>query len=263
MDLGLAGAKVLVTAASEGLGAATARRFSLEGATVVINSRSLEKLQSTASAINSESGGVVYTVAGDVSDAGRAQAIVEQAASFMNGIEVLVTNAGGPPGGSFDDFTPEDWRKATELTFYSTVDLIYAALPYLRQSERAAILTVTSISVKQPIANLTLSNAVRPAVIGLTKSLSMELGPENIRVNSILPGITHTGRVDSLMANRAEKNGTSPEAELEKAAASIPLRRVGTVEEFGNAAAFLCSPAAGFITGVNLPVDGGSIQATM
>ncbi|GAB4311032.1 MAG: SDR family oxidoreductase [Phototrophicales bacterium] len=261
MDLGLKNARVLITAASQGLGAATARRFSMEGAVVVINSRNLEKLQTTAAAINAETGNPVFTLAGDVvTDAAK---IVRNSAEMLGGLDILVTNAGGPPGGKFDDFKPEDWRAATELSFLSNVDLIYAALPYLRQSPRAAILTITSLSVKQPVDNLTLSNAIRPAVIGLTKTLSLELGPEGIRVNSILPGITHTQRVDNLMTFRAEKNNTSVDAELKKAAESIPLKRLGKPEEFANAAVFLCSPAAGFITGVSLPVDGGAIRATL
>jgi 3-oxoacyl-[acyl-carrier protein] reductase len=124
-------------------------------------------------------------------------------------------------------------------------------------------LAIASLSVKQPVDNLTLSNAIRPAVVGLTKTLSLEYGPQGVRFNSILPGITATERVDNLMKMRAEKNGTSPEEELRKAAAAIPMRRIGTPEEFANAAVFLCSPAAGFITGVALPVDGGAIRATL
>ncbi|MFW5771831.1 MAG: SDR family oxidoreductase [Phototrophicaceae bacterium] len=263
MDLGLQGARVLVTAASGGLGAGTARQFSREGAAVVINSRTLAALQATAASINEETGNAVFTVPGDVSQPQDAQRIVRSAAEYLGGLDVLVINAGGPPGGSFGDFTPEDWRAAADLTLHSAVNLAYAALPYLRRSSRAAVLTITSQSVKQPVDNLTLSNAIRPAVMGLTKTLALELGPEGIRVNSILPGITHTGRVDDLMAGRAARSGSTAEEELAKAAAAIPLRRVGTVEEFANAAVFLCAPAAGYITGVALPVDGGSIRATL
>ncbi|MDX2078006.1 MAG: SDR family oxidoreductase [bacterium] len=263
MDLGLAGARVLVTAASAGLGGATARQFSLEGALVVINSRTLSTLQATATAINAESGNIVYTLAGDVSVPSEAERIVNTAAEMMGGLDVIITNAGGPPAGTFDKFSVDDWRSATDLTFITHVTLIKAALPYLRKSSRAAILTVTSTAVKQPVDNLTLSNAIRPAVIGLTKTLSVELGPEGIRVNSILPGITDTSRVVSLMKSRADKNNSTPEEERDKAANEIPLKRIGKPEEFANTAVFLCSPAAGFITGVSLPVDGGTIRATM
>ncbi|MEQ9029895.1 MAG: SDR family oxidoreductase [Aggregatilineales bacterium] len=263
MDLGLKGARVLVTAASEGLGAATARQFSLEGCFVVINSRDLGKLQQTAQSIAKESGNPVFTQAADLTNSESASKMVRNSAESMGGLDILVTNAGGPPSGSFADFDIDAWQTATQLTLMSAVSLIHASLPHLRKSRRAAILTITSLSAKQPVPNLILSNTIRPAVIGLTKSLATELGSEGIRVNSILPGMTQTARIDDIMQARAEQSGTSPEHELEKAAATIPLRRIGTVAEFANAAVFLCSPAAGYITGVSLPVDGGTIQATM
>lgn len=263
MDLGLKGAKVLVTAASQGLGAATAERFSLEGAQVVINSRNLERLQQTAARIVEKSGHAVYTFAGDVSEVAAAHRLVKNAAETLHGLDILIVNAGGPPAGSFDDFDAADWDQAVDLTFLSAVYLIQAALPYLRQSTRAAILTVTSLAAKQPVANLTLSNALRPAVIGLTKTLSLELGKDQIRVNSILPGITDTERVTHLMQARADRNQSTPEEERAKSASEIPLGRIGTPEEFANTAVFMCSPAGGFINGVALAVDGGAIRATM
>lgn len=261
MDLGLRGAKVLVTAASQGLGAATARRFSLEGALVVINSRRLEALQNTASAINLESGNPVYTIAADVADNDSARRLVNNAAEMLGGLDILVTNAGGPPAGAFTDFDGLNvWREAVDLNLFSTVTLIQAALPHLRRSSRAAILTITSIAAKQPVDNLTLSNTVRPAVVGLTKTLSLELGTSGIRVNSILPGITDTERVTHLAQARSEKNSTSPDSERAKMAAGIPVGRMGKPEEFANAAVFLCSPAGGFINGVALSVDGGAVR---
>ncbi len=263
MDLGLRNAKVLVTASSQGLGQATARRFSLEGALVVINSRNLAELQATAAAINAESGNPVFTIAGDVSDPAQAAKIVRNAADMLGGLDILVTNAGGPPPGTFEDFDIEQWEQSTKLIVFSVVSLIKAALPHLKQSKRAAILAIQSMSVKQPIANLTLSNAIRPSVIGLTKTLSLELGPQGIRVNAILPGSTETSRITELMAARAAKNGTSEADERAHASADIPLRRFGATDEFANAAVFLCSPAAGYITGVALPVDGGVIKATL
>jgi 3-oxoacyl-[acyl-carrier protein] reductase len=263
MNLGLTGARVLVTAASQGLGAATARRFSLEGAHVVIMSRDLNRLQSTAASINQESGNPVFTVAGDVTDLDSIERLVRTGAEMLGGLDVLVTNAGGPPGGKFDDFDLDDWHKAVDLSFMSVVALIQASLPYLRQSSRAAVLAIQSMSVKQPIPDLTLSNAVRPAAIGLTKTLSQELGPEGIRVNSILPGTTDTQRVENMMSARSEKQNIPIEDLRARAAAEIPLRRIGTPEEFANVAVFLCSPAAGYVTGVAMPVDGGAIKATL
>jgi len=263
MNLGLLGARVLVTAASQGLGAATARCFSQEGAAVVINSRSLDKLQQTAASINTATGNVVFTIAADVSNPASAQRMVAQAVDSLGGLDILVTNAGGPPAGTFTKFTIEDWRAAMDLNLISTISLIQAALPHLRQSRRAAILTVTSISARQPTDNLIMSNTVRPAVVGLTKSLSRELGADGIRVNSILPGTTDTERIVFLMNARAQANNTTVEEEREKAGQEIPLGRMGQPEEFANAAVFLCSPAASFINGVALQVDGGALRSIL
>jgi 3-oxoacyl-[acyl-carrier protein] reductase len=263
MDLGLAGARVLVTAASQGLGAAIARRFSLEGAKVVICSRNLEALQRTASAIVDESGNPVYTFACDVTDPQQVDKLIQNTVETLGGLDVIVLNAGGPTAGQFESLTMDNWRTAAELSLFSAVSLVQHALPHLKESQRAAILAVVSASVKQPVDNLTLSNAVRPAVIGLMKTLSLELGGYNIRVNSLLPGTIHTERIDYLMQARADKNGTTPEQELAKAASAAPLGRVGQPHEFANAAVFLCSPAASYITGVALPVDGGLIRATL
>lgn len=262
MDLGLRGAKVLVTAASAGLGAATARQFSLEGAQVVINSRSLDKLQATARAINEESGNAVFTHAGDVSDPEQAEKLIRNSVSILGGLDILITNAGGPPAGTFETFDYEDWRKATDLTLLSTVNLIKYALPHLKESQRASVLAVVSIAAKQPVENLTLSNTIRPAVVGLTKTLSLELGDQGIRFNSILPGVTETDRIDKLMAARAEKNDSEPETERAKAAQSIPIKRLGKAEEFANVAVFLSSPAAGFVNGTAMLVDGGATLGT-
>ncbi len=263
MDLGLRGARVLVTAASAGLGAATARRFSMEGAQVVINSRNLEKLQSTAASIVDETGNPVYTHACDVTDFASVEKLIDNAVAMLGGLDVLVTNAGGPPAGTFETFDMQAWRDATDLTLLSAVNLVRCAMPHLKQSDRAAVLAVVSLAAKQPVENLTLSNTIRPAVVGLMKTLSLESGADGVRFNSILPGVTETGRIDTLMAARAEKNNTSPEQEREKAAQSIPLQRLGKVEEFASTAVFLCSPAGGFINGVALAVDGGAIQATL
>lgn len=263
MDLGLGNARVLVTAASGGLGAATARRFSLEGARVVINSRNRDKLQATAAAIVAESGNPVFTHVADLTDAAATQKLVENSVEMLGGLDILVTNAGGPPAGTFETFDYAAWQQATELTLLSAVNLVGCALPHLKQSERAAILAVVSIAAKEPVDNLTLSNTIRPAVVGLMNTLALELGPAGIRCNSILPGITETERIEQLVKARAEKNNTTVEAVRQAQASAIPLQRTGSPEEFANAAVFLCSPAAAFITGVALPVDGGQIRATL
>jgi len=262
MDLGLHGARVLVTAASRGLGAATARQFSREGAVVVISSRNLAALQDTASQIVEETGNAVFTQACDVTDNAQIEKLVRNAANMMGGLDIIVTNAGGPPAGNFDRFDMTVWQEATQLTLLSAVALIKSALPYLKQSNRAAILTITSSSAKQPFDNLILSSTIRPAVVGLTKSLSIELGKDNIRVNSILPGVTDTERIQELTQARAQQNNISIEEAQASMTADIPLGRMGTPEEFANVAVLMCSPAGGYLNGVALPVDGGWIRAT-
>ncbi|HVP20606.1 MAG TPA: SDR family oxidoreductase [Anaerolineaceae bacterium] len=169
---------------------------------------------------------------------------------------------GGPPSGKFETFDDKAWQQAIETSFLSHVRLIRAALPYLRKSISPSVLAVTSYSVKQPIPNLILSNSVRLATVGLIKTLALELGSENIRFNSILPGSTETERISHLITDRADASGTSLEEERARMIEEIPLGRIGTTEEFANAAVFLLSPAASFITGVMLAVDGGTIKST-
>jgi 3-oxoacyl-[acyl-carrier protein] reductase len=263
MDLGLKGARVLVAASSRGLGGAAARRFSLEGAHVAINGRDPAGLSRVAEELQRESGQPVIAVPGDVADAPQAGDVVARAAELLGGLDVLVTNAGGPPGGTFESTPLAAWEQAFHLTLMSAVRMIHAALPFLRESDRAAILTITSVSVKQPIENLILSNSVRMSVIGLTKSLADELGPQGIRVNSILPGWTRTERVTELMTSRAEANDITVEEAVSRQAAGTPLGRMGEPDEFANVAVFLCSPAASYVHGTMIPVDGGSIRATL
>ncbi len=262
MDLRLVGAKVLVTAASQGLGAATARQFSREGALVVISSRQLDKLQGMAASIVAETDNAVFTHAADVADPQAIERLITNAVSMMGGLDILVINAGGPPAGTFETINAATWASAVQLTLLSAVNLVRAALPHLKQSQLPAVLTIQSTSVKQPVDNLILSNAIRPAVIGLMKTLSQELGQYGIRFNSILPGTTETERVDTLMNTRAAKNNTTAEQERATSAKAVPLGRLGNTEEFANAAVFLCSPAASYINAVALAVDGGAVKGT-
>ncbi|MBN1681688.1 MAG: SDR family oxidoreductase [Anaerolineae bacterium] len=263
MDLGLQGARVLVVASSRGLGAAAARQFCLEGAHVAINGRHAARLEATAATITAETGGEVVAVTGDLTSADSVESVVSRAVDHLGGLDILVTNAGGPPPGNFVSLPLDAWEQAFQLSVMSAVRLIHAALPHLRKSDRAAILTITSLTVKQPLDNMTLSNSLRLSVIGLTKSLAGELGPDGIRVNSILPGWTHTERVDELMHDRAARQNVSLDAEITRTAAGIPLGRMATPQEFANVAVFLCSPAAGYVHGAMVPVDGGSIRATL
>jgi 3-oxoacyl-[acyl-carrier protein] reductase len=263
MDLGLKGKIALVTGASRGLGFATARGLALEGARVVVNSRNLEKLAKTAAALQAETGSEVIACAGDVSDPAVPEQLVAAAVQAFGGLDLLVTNAGGPPPGKFESFDDSTWQKAIELSLMSHVRLVRSALPYLRQSPSASVLAITSYSVKQPIPNLILSNSIRLATVGLIKSLALELGSAGIRFNSILPAWTDTERVQELMAARAKANQTTLDEEMRKQAQDSPLGRMGTPVEFANAAVFLLSPAASYLTGVMLSVDGGMYKGTL
>jgi len=263
MDLHLKNKVALVTGASRGLGFATALTLAREGCRVAVNSRSEGNAKAAAEKITVETGIQAFGLGGDVSEVGIAEKLVEGTANTFGSLDLLVTNAGGPPAGAFESFDEAAWQKAIDLSFTSHVRLIRAALPYLRKSEIPSVLTVTSYTVKQPLSNLVLSNSIRLATIGLTKSLAEELGVDGIRVNSILPAWTETERVTDLMAFRAKNNNTTIEEETRKLATESPLGRLGQPEEFANAATFLLSPAASYITGVMLPVDGGFIKGTL
>ncbi|MCZ7554142.1 MAG: 3-oxoacyl-ACP reductase [Anaerolineae bacterium UTCFX2] len=257
MDLGLAGLRVLVTGGSSGLGFATALELAREGALVAVNSRDLGRIEQAIEKIKNETGQVAIAAAGDLTIASEPARIVTEAAETLGGLDLLLTNAGGPPQGKFETFDDEAWDNAVQLSFLSHVRLIRAALPYLRKSLAPSVLTVTSLSVKQPIPDLILSNSVRSATIGLTKSLALEIGGEGIRFNSILPAWTETERVQALMQHRALSRGTTIEEEIQRQAASSALGRMGRAEEFGRVAAFLLSPAASYLTGMMLSFDGG------
>ena len=263
MDLQLKDKRAFVAGSSRGLGFATALTLAREGCLVAVNSREEEKANAAAEKIAGETGTQAFGVAGDVSEAETADTLIKSAVENLGGLDILITNAGGPPAGSFELFDEETWQKALDTSFMSHVRLIRAALPHLRKSSAPSVLTVTSYTVRQPLPNLVLSNSIRLATIGLTKSLALELGKENIRFNSILPAWTQTERVDELMAFRAQNNNTTVEEEIARLTAEIPLGRIGQPQEFANAAVFLVSPAASFIHGTMLAVDGGIIKATL
>lgn len=262
MDLQLRDKVALVAAASRGLGKATARQFAQEGANVSICARS-DRIKKTAGDIAAETGGDVLAVQADVTQFDDMERVIRTTVERFGGIDILVTNSGGPPPTTFDATDLSAWKAAIDLLLLSTVQTIKLALPHLRQSAAPAILTITSAATKQPIKNLILSNSIRSAVVGLTKTLSQELGGDGIRVNSILPGWTSTERVEELLQATAAKSGETIEAELAAATSAIPLGRMGTPEEFANVAVFLCSPAAAYVNGVMLQVDGGRYQGML
>jgi 3-oxoacyl-[acyl-carrier protein] reductase len=263
MDLQLKDKRALITGSSRGLGYATALVLAQEGCRVAINSRDEAKVSAAAKIIGAETGTQVIGLAGDVADPDVPERLVGETARAFGGLDILITNASGPPAGAFDSFNEAAWQKAIDLSFMGHVRLIKAALPYLKESNAASVLTITSYAVRQPIPNLVLSNSIRLATTGLTKSLAMELGPAGIRFNSILPGWTETERVYELMKSRAAQNKTTLEEETVKQAKESALGRMGRPEEFANAAVFLVSPAASYITGVMLTVDGGIVKGTL
>ena len=262
MDLNLKNKRALVTSSSRGLGYATALLLAKEGCRVAINSRDEAKVKGAAETINQETGTQAVGLAGDLSDASVPENLIRQTVETFGGLDILVTNAGGPPPGSIDSLDEAAWQKGIDLCLMSHVRLIKAALPHLRKSNTASVLTITSYTVKQPVPNLLISNSVRAATVGLTKSLALELGKEGIRLNSILPAWTETERVTELMTARAKANNSTVEEETRKQVQESALGRMGRPEEFANAAVFLVSPAASYITGAMLQVDGGIIKGT-
>ena len=252
MDFGLSNKGAFVMASSKGLGKAVAAELANEGCNVVICGRNDETLKNTSDEITSESGRECFYVQGDITSQNDRKRILSYSKSKIKSIDVLVTNSGGPKPGSFDDHDNEDWRDAYSLLVESTVSMIRGVLPDMKEQKWGRIITITSQAVKQPVEGLILSNSIRSAILGLVKTLSIELGKHNITVNNVLPGYTLTDRLETLIRQR----GTS----LENISANVPLKRVGLPNEFATAVAFLASEKASYITGVSLPIDGGWIK---
>ena len=264
MDLGLTGKVAIVAASSKGLGRAVATGLAREGALVTVNGREAGTLAATAAAIRAETGGDVLEVAGDLTEPGVTERLVEETVARRGGLDVVVCNAGGPPAGRFADFPDDEpWRRAVELNLMTTLRLSRAALPHLQARGGGSITNIVSISVKQPIGHLVLSNTARTAVIGMAKTLATEVAGQNVRVNSVCPGSTQTDRITSLAASRAEASGRSVEEILAEDAAAVPMGRLGTPEEFANVVVFLASPAASYVTGVTIQVDGGAVKGLL
>lgn len=261
MDLGLTGKVALVTAASKGLGRATATQLAAEGARVMISSRGEEQLATTAAEIGEATGGTVEHCVADVSDPADLARLLQETQARLGGVDVLVSNAGGPRPGGFDALDDDAWREAFELTLMSTVRLIRGVLPHMRECGWGRIVTIASSSIKQPLDNLLLSNTYRVAILGLAKSLADEVAPHGILINTVGPGRIATDRVAGMDAVRAEKTGLSVEEVRAQTERAIPLGRYGTAEEFGRVATFLVSGANTYTTGQHLLVDGGMVKA--
>jgi len=261
MDLGIKGKAALVTASSQGLGRAVAAALCREGAKVMICARDKARLFKARDSIAAETGGEVRAITADVTNGDSIRELVRFTLDEFGSVDILVCNAGGPPSGPYEDFVPEDYQKALELNLLSTVRLCYEAIPLMKKRRWGRIITLTSVSAKQPIDNLILSNTARAGVLGLTKSLSNQLGACGITVNSICPGYTQTERVEGLARAFAEKGRGSLQDFYRQLENTIPMRRLAKPEEVAAAAAFLASEAAAYITGVVLQVDGGYIKS--
>ncbi len=260
MDLGLKGRVAFVAAASRGLGRAIAEALAAEGARVAVCARGAG-ITAVAAEIGRTHGVETFGVVADVSVPADVERAVRAVVAHFGRIDILVTNAGGPPPGPFESHTAEAWRRAVELNLDSVVNLTRAALPGMKERRWGRILNVTSIAVKQPVDGLILSNSVRAAVTGFARSLANEVAPFGITVNNLLPGYTRTERLEQLASANAEAKGITPEAAFAAWEQQIPMGRVGEPHEFAALAAFLASERASYITAQSIAVDGGWIRS--
>ncbi len=258
MDLGLKGRSAAVAAASRGLGRATALALAREGCLVAVGGRDPKKIRASADSIERETGGRVLAVTADVGSRADCERFIGETVSAFGRLDILVTNTGGPPAGTFDSTDGAEWEKAYNGLLANVINLVRAAVPHMKQAKWGRILNIASLSVKQPIDNLILSNTFRPAIAGLSKSLSKELGPHGILVNTICPGYTRTDRLEELAESRVKALGITREQYYEMLAKNVPIGRVAEPEEFANVAAFLCSERASYVSGIALAVDGGA-----
>lgn len=257
MDSGLKHKVVIVSGASQGMGRAAAHAFAAEGARVAICARTEKTLQEAAGAIRAATGAEITPYVCDISDPDAVTAMVGSVVQRYGRVDVAIANAAGPPPRTFLKTSSEDWQSAFAMNFMSVVHLAREVLPHMQKNRWGRLVTITSISVRQPIPDLLLSNSIRPAVVGLVKSLAVEFGKDGITVNNVAPGYTATERLAELTEVRAKAAGVSEDEIRERWAADVPLRRLGKPEEIADAILWLASERASYVTGQTIVVDGG------
>lgn len=257
MDISLKGKTALVSGSTQGIGYATALEMAKLGARVVAMARNEEKLKEVCEELKSISGENHFYAVADFQETAQVAAAVEKVLGEVGTVHILVNNTGGPPGGMAKDAELAEFTSAFSMHLLCNHMLVTKIYPGMQAAGYGRIINVISTSVKQPLPNLGVSNTVRGAVANWAKTLSNELGPFGITVNNVLPGATHTGRLESIAANKAEKLGSSVAEEINKMAAQVPMKRVGEAYEIAYGICFLASPAAAYINGINLPIDGG------
>lgn len=261
MDLGLTGKAAAVAASSQGLGFACALELAREGADVAICSRDSQRIEAAAARIREHvSGARVHPAVVDVSKREDCERFVDESAATFGKLDILVTNTGGPRPGALDEISLDDIRDGFDSTLMSAITMMRAAVPHMRSSGWGRIINILSMTVKQPKTNLLVSNTMRPGILGFAKSISNELAADNITVNNVAPGYTRTERLTELAEHIAQSGGASVEDVFSEWERVIPARRLGRPEELAAMVTFLASARAGYVTGVTVQVDGGSVQ---
>lgn len=261
MDLGLKGKVALVAASNRGLGRAIAEELAAEGADLVLCARDEARLREARQAIERASDARVVAVPADLTDPEQLRRVVEAGLGAFGRIDILVTNAGGPPRGPFESHSPEAWQAAVRLNLESVLNLTRAVLPGMKERRWGRIINITSIAVRQPVDGLILSNSVRAAVTGFARTLANEVAPFGITVNNALPGWTRTERVEALAAATARQEGITPAEAQARWETEIPMGRLGEPREFAALVAFLASERASYLTGTSIQVDGGWVRS--
>jgi len=263
MELGLNGKCAIVCAASKGLGRATALSLAREGAHVAICARSAGALEHAAAAIREATGSVVVPIVADVSQVADVDRLIEEAARHLGAIDILITNTGGPRSAPFTALSDDDWREAIDSLLMSVVRLSRGVIPHMRRRGGGRIVNITSISAKQPVEGLVLSNALRAGITGLARTIANELAAENILVNCVAPGYTATDRVVELAEAAAAREGLTAQAVQQRTVSNIPMQRLATTEELADVVTFLASGRASYVTGTTLQVDGGYVRGLL